>query len=95
MYNCFFGFRFGDGYTVIIRVSGEHPDLDPVMDFFNSEFPKSVLKEKHHNMLQYQLGSDILLSELFGQIEAVRDKLLIEDYSVSQTTLDQVRVQRT
>ncbi|XP_060560202.1 phospholipid-transporting ATPase ABCA1-like [Ruditapes philippinarum] len=82
--------RFGDGYTVIIRVSGDVPDMDPVMDFFSSEFPKSLLKEKHHNMLQYQLGSDIHLSELFGQIEAVRDRLNIEDYSVSQTTLDQV-----
>ena len=41
-------------------------------------------------MLQYQLGSDIKLSSLFGQIEAVRDKCKIEDYSVSQTTLDQV-----
>lgn len=82
--------RFGDGYTVIIRVSGDVPDMDPVMDFFNSEFPNSVLKEKHHNMLQYQLGSEIKLSVLFGQIEAVREKLKIEDYSVSQTTLDQV-----
>lgn len=76
---------------MIIRVSGEHPDLDPVMEFFNEEFPGCVLKEKHHNMLQYQLGSDIRLSVLFGQIEAVRERLLIEDYSVSQTTLDQVR----
>lgn len=82
--------KFGDGYTVIIRVSGEDPDLDPVTDFFNMEFPKSVLKEKHHNMLQYQLGSDVKLSVLFGQIEAVRGRLKIEDYSVSQTTLDQV-----
>lgn len=88
-YICCF-YRFGDGYTVIIRVSGEVPHMDPVMDFFNAEFPKSVLKEKHHNMLQYQLGSDIQLSELFGQIEAVRGRLNIEDYSVSQTTLDQV-----
>jgi len=48
------------------------------------------LKEKHHNMVQYQLGSDVRLSEVFGQIEAVRDQFLIEDYSVSQTTLDQV-----
>ena len=61
-----------------------------MMEYFNSNFPQSVLKEKHHNMLQYQLGSDIKLSRLFGQIEAVRERLLIEDYSVSQTTLDQV-----
>lgn len=83
-------FRFGDGYTVIIRVSGEFPNMDPVTDFFNTEFQGAVLKEKHHNMLQYQLGSDIKLSNLFGQIEAVRERLQIEDYSVSQTTLDQV-----
>lgn len=71
-------------------MSGDVPDMDPVMEFFNTEFPNSVLKEKHHNMLQYQLGSDTKLSVLFGQIEAVRGKLNIEDYSVSQTTLDQV-----
>ena len=85
-------FRFGDGYTVIVRVSGEFPDMDPVMEYFNSQFPNPVLKEKHHNMLQYQLGSDIKLSTLFGQIEAARDRLNIEDYSVSQTTLDQVDI---
>jgi len=49
-------------------------------------------QEQHHNMLQYQLGPDIKLSQLFGQIETVRERLNIEDYSVSQTTLDQVRV---
>ena len=84
-------FRFGDGYTVIIRVSGEFPDMDPVMQYIESHFPGAILKERHHNMLQYQLGSDIKLSALFGQIEAVRDRLSIEDYSVSQTTLDQVK----
>ncbi|XP_052284173.1 phospholipid-transporting ATPase ABCA1-like isoform X3 [Dreissena polymorpha] len=82
--------KFGDGYTVIIRVSGEFPNMDPVIEFFNTEFKGAVLKEKHHNMLQYQLGSDIKLSNLFGQIEEVRERLQIEDYSVSQTTLDQV-----
>lgn len=75
---------------MIVRVSGEFPDMDPVIEYFSSHFPDSVLKEKHHNMLQYQLRSDVRLSALFGQIEAVRDRLNIEDYSVSQTTLDQV-----
>ena len=85
-----FPFRFGDGYTVIVRISGEFPDMEPVIQYFNTSFPNSILKEKHHNMLQYQLGSDVKLSAVFGQIEAVRDELNIEDYSVSQTTLDQV-----
>ena len=75
---------------MIVRISGEFPDMEPVIEYFNSSFPNSILKEKHHNMLQYQLGSDVKLSAVFGQIEACRDKLRIEDYSVSQTTLDQV-----
>lgn len=43
-------------------------------------------------MLQYQLGPTIKLSYIFGQIESVRHEFSIEDYSVSQTTLDQVSV---
>lgn len=82
--------RFGDGYTILIRVSGNNPNLEPVEQYINTMFPGSTLKEKHHNMLQYQLGPTIKLSYIFGQIESVRHEFSIEDYSVSQTTLDQV-----
>ncbi|XP_071145778.1 phospholipid-transporting ATPase ABCA1-like isoform X2 [Mytilus edulis] len=82
--------RFGNGYTVIIRVAGEIPVLEPVKDFMANVFGDPELKEEHNNMLQYQLNSKIKLSRIFGQMEAVRDNLNIEDYSVSQTTLDQV-----
>ncbi|XP_062592616.1 phospholipid-transporting ATPase ABCA1-like [Saccostrea cucullata] len=82
--------RFGDGYTILIRVSGANPNLEPVERYINTMFPGSTLKEKHHNMLQYQLGPTIKLSYIFGQIESVRHEFSIEDYSVSQTTLDQV-----
>ena len=84
--------RFGDGYTVIIRVSGQEPDLQPLMSFIETTFPSAELKEKHHSMLQYQLGSsNLCLAWAFGQLEAIRDEYNIEDYSISQTTLDQVR----
>ena len=89
-YNC--TCRFGDGYTVIIRVSGQDPDLRPLMAFIESTFPSAELKEKHHSMLQYQLGSsNLCLAWAFGQLEAIREEYNIEDYSISQTTLDQVR----
>lgn len=83
-------FRFGSGYTVIIHVSGEKPDLASVKNYMSATFPQSVLKDSHHNMLQYQLGQNIKLSSVFGHVEQVRDELNIEYYSVSQTTLDQV-----
>ncbi|KAK1175667.1 phospholipid-transporting ATPase ABCA1-like [Acipenser oxyrinchus oxyrinchus] len=85
--------RFGDGYTIILRVAGPNPDLKPVMEFIESELPGSVLKEKHRNMLQYQLPSSLSsLARLFSILSKNKSQLRIEDYSVSQTTLDQVFV---
>uniref|UniRef100_A0AAR2ISX6 P-type phospholipid transporter n=1 Tax=Pygocentrus nattereri TaxID=42514 RepID=A0AAR2ISX6_PYGNA len=84
--------RFGDGYTIILRVAGLNPDLQPVIKFIESELPGSTLKEKHRNMLQYQLPSSLCsLAHIFSILAKHKDILRIEDYSVSQTTLDQVR----
>jgi hypothetical protein len=74
--------------------SSEHgqQQLQRVASYLESSFQGIVLKEQHHNMLQYQIPSSVntCLAELFGRIESVREELAIEDYSVSQTTLDQV-----
>lgn len=61
-----------------------------VEEFITTTFRGSELLEAHHNMLQYQLKSRVKLSYIFGQLEKVKSRLNIEDYSVSQTTLDQV-----
>uniref|UniRef100_A0A4W6E1W5 P-type phospholipid transporter n=1 Tax=Lates calcarifer TaxID=8187 RepID=A0A4W6E1W5_LATCA len=85
--------RFGDGYTVIVRVGGSPPALKPVEDFVQQTFPGSVLKEKHHNTLQYQLVcTQGALATIFSQFTSHQHRLGVEDYSVSQTTLDQVFV---
>ncbi|KAM9836585.1 phospholipid-transporting ATPase ABCA1 [Aulostomus maculatus] len=85
--------RFGDGYTVIVRVGGSPPDLKLVEDFVQQTFPGSVLKEKHHNTLQYQLPyTQGALANIFSQFTSHQQRLGVEDYSVSQTTLDQVFV---
>lgn len=84
--------RFGDGYTVIVRVGGSPPLLKPVEDFVQKTFHGSILKEKHHNTLQYQFPyASGALANIFRQFSSQRQRLGIEDYSVSQTTLDQVR----
>uniref|UniRef100_A0A8B9LWB7 P-type phospholipid transporter n=1 Tax=Astyanax mexicanus TaxID=7994 RepID=A0A8B9LWB7_ASTMX len=85
--------RFGDGYTIVLRVAGADPQLEPVMKFIEHELPGSTLKEKHRNMLQYQLPSSLSsLARIFSILAKNKDELHIEDYSVSQTTLDQVFV---
>uniref|UniRef100_A0A2C9L2Z3 ABCA1-4-like C-terminal R2 regulatory domain-containing protein n=1 Tax=Biomphalaria glabrata TaxID=6526 RepID=A0A2C9L2Z3_BIOGL len=65
--------------------------MHPIMEFISSTFPTAKLREKHHNMLQYQLPTDNLsLSRLFEAMELAKRDFHVEDYSVSQTTLDQV-----
>uniref|UniRef100_A0A8C1B8X4 ATP-binding cassette, sub-family A (ABC1), member 1A n=1 Tax=Cyprinus carpio carpio TaxID=630221 RepID=A0A8C1B8X4_CYPCA len=84
--------KFGDGYTIILRVAGADPQLEPVMEFIERELPGSTLKEKHRNMLQYQLPSSLTsLARIFSLLSKNKEQLHIEDYSVSQTTLDQVK----
>lgn len=84
--------RFGDGYTIILRVAGPDPVLLPVMKFIESELSGSTLKEKHRNMLQYQLPSSrTSLTHIFSVLAKNKEMLRIEDYSVTQTTLDQVK----
>lgn len=50
-------------------------------------------QERHHTKVQYQLKSEhISLAQVFSKMEQVMGVLGIEDYSVSQTTLDNVSV---
>ncbi|NXX10994.1 ABCA2 protein, partial [Podargus strigoides] len=84
--------RFGDGYMITVRTKSSL-NVKEVVRFFNRNFPEAVLKERHHTKAQYQLKSDqISLAQVFSKMEQVVDVLGIEDYSVSQTTLDNVFV---
>ncbi|XP_059504050.1 retinal-specific phospholipid-transporting ATPase ABCA4 isoform X2 [Stegostoma tigrinum] len=88
-------YKFGDGYVVTLKIKGTQPgaspDLNPAEEFFKSNFPDSLQIEKHHNMIQYQLSSSSL-SKIFQLLISNKEQLKIDEYSVSQTTLDQVFV---
>ncbi|KAM3610350.1 uncharacterized protein V6R79_002902 [Siganus canaliculatus] len=84
--------RFGDGYMITVRTKSSS-SVKEVVRFFNRNFPEAVLKDRHHTKVQYQLKSDrISLAQVFSKMEQVVEVLGIEDYSVSQTTLDNVFV---
>uniref|UniRef100_A0A7N6FL20 P-type phospholipid transporter n=1 Tax=Anabas testudineus TaxID=64144 RepID=A0A7N6FL20_ANATE len=88
-------YKFGDGYVVTMKIRaakpGCSPDLNPAEAFMESTFPGCIQREKHYNTLQYKISSSSL-ARIFQMVIANKDKLNIEDYSVSQTTLDQVFV---
>ncbi|KAF6716400.1 Retinal-specific ATP-binding cassette transporter [Oryzias melastigma] len=88
-------YKYGDGYVVTMKIRtanpGCHPDLSPAEAFMESTFPGCIQTEKHYNTLQYKISSSSL-ARIFQMVLVNKDKLNIEDYSVSQTTLDQVFV---
>lgn len=92
---CIFFSRFGDGYVVTMKIkaakAGVCPELEPVESFMESSFPGCIQREKHYNTLQYEIASSSL-ARIFQLVVANKDRLNVEDYSVSQTTLDQVRM---
>ncbi|XP_013411172.1 ATP-binding cassette sub-family A member 3 isoform X2 [Lingula anatina] len=87
--------KFGEGYTLIARIGppsrGEDTVLQPVMEFIEKSFPGSVLKDEHQGLVHYHI-TDTTLSwaKIFGTMERAKAEFHIEDYSVSQTTLEQV-----
>ncbi|XP_023576085.1 retinal-specific ATP-binding cassette transporter [Octodon degus] len=88
-------YKFGDGYIVTMKIKSPKddllPDLNLVEQFFQGNFPGSVQRERHYNMLQFQVSSSSL-ARIFQLLISHKDSLLIEEYSVTQTTLDQVFV---
>ncbi|XP_069558445.1 phospholipid-transporting ATPase ABCA1 isoform X1 [Brachyistius frenatus] len=87
--------RFGDGYTIILRLGDtkSDPDSSLVSTYMQKSFPSIELKEQHQNVLQYQLPSHTCsLARVFDVLANNYEELDIVDFSVSQTTLDQVFV---
>jgi len=91
--------KFGEGYslTVKLRVSrGEQISVEAktqaLMQFVSSTFPTSQLKDHHDVQFHYSIGRapGLTWARLFGTMERARSKYDIDDYSVSQTTLEQL-----
>ncbi len=66
-------------------------NINEVKLFMEKSFPGSELIAIHNNLLHYYI-SDTSLSWaiIFGIIERAKERLNIEDYSIGQTTLEQI-----
>ncbi|KAM7427451.1 hypothetical protein ABFA07_021424 [Porites harrisoni] len=65
--------------------------VNRVMQFVSSAFGGATLMDSHSGILHYQIVNEALSwSYIFGQLERNRHALNIVDYSISQTTLEQV-----
>lgn len=82
--------RFGAGHTLTLTVPPERPE--PTIAFVKATFPGAVLREMHGSRLRFQLppGGDCTLARVFRELAAQGEDHGVEDFSVSQTTLEEV-----
>ncbi|PSN43689.1 hypothetical protein C0J52_19461 [Blattella germanica] len=68
-------------------------DLNPIKAFIEQSFPGSLLVEEYQGLLTYSISNPtIKWSKMFGIMEKAKQQLNIEDYSLGQTSLEQVRL---
>ncbi|XP_072455433.1 phospholipid-transporting ATPase ABCA3-like isoform X2 [Notamacropus eugenii] len=88
--------KYGSGYTLLAKIKGktneeEKMSLETFKIFVKETFPGSILEEEHQGMVHYHLPKENLKwSKVFGIMEEVKDKYKLDDYSVSQVSLEQV-----
>ncbi|XP_078344110.1 phospholipid-transporting ATPase ABCA3-like [Oculina patagonica] len=76
---------------IVQPVNPDRVGTESVMQFVANTFPGAQLMDSHSGILHYQINTEGLSwSYIFGQLERNRAALNIVDYSVSQTTLEQV-----
>ncbi|XP_054308562.1 phospholipid-transporting ATPase ABCA3-like [Pongo pygmaeus] len=82
--------KFGNIYILKVKVKTE----DKLQDFkcyVATTFPGSVLKHENQGILNYYIPSkDCRWGKVFGILEQAKEQFDLEDYSVSQITLEQV-----
>lgn len=91
--------RFSEGFSVTIKIkkiqnsSGvEHRDTTAIENFMLRNFTGCELREKHQELLNYYIRDrSAKWSTLFGVLERAKSELDIEDYSIGQASLEQVR----
>uniref|UniRef100_A0ABM5F152 Phospholipid-transporting ATPase ABCA3 n=1 Tax=Pogona vitticeps TaxID=103695 RepID=A0ABM5F152_9SAUR len=84
--------KFGSGYTLLAKThSDEEENLPAFKTFVEKTFPGSVLKHEHQGMVHYHLtNKNLSWAQVFGVLEKAKEKYCVEDYSVSQISLEQV-----
>ncbi|GMT18451.1 hypothetical protein PFISCL1PPCAC_9748, partial [Pristionchus fissidentatus] len=81
--------RYGTGYSLLIRLK-HSSDAEKTRSRVLETFPGAVMKEHHVVQMNFEVPRSGSWSALFETTEALAEELQFEDYSLSQTTLEQV-----
>ncbi len=95
--------KFGKGYTLLARIRPANTEHEPntmesrvnsLVDFLHHAFTGVELKDIHVQQgfihCHIPASPDLTWAAIFGAIEKNKGSLGLEDYSVSQSTLEQI-----
>lgn len=88
--------KFAQGYNLTIKLKKPHEgqtiETGPIEKLIKTNFPSAKLREKHEELMYYHIrDASKPWSEMFGVLEqAKRGNYNIEDYSLGQSSLEQV-----
>jgi ATP-binding cassette subfamily A (ABC1) protein 3 len=86
--------KFGSGFELVVKlqITDLARQIDEMNSFVNSMFPSAVLMSENGGLITYQIPREEMKMGLaFTELENNKTRLCIEDYSVAQPTLEQVR----
>jgi len=88
--------KFGSGYSIDVKFKKEY--LDNGVDIVRSAFPQATLLDRHDLIANFELpnppNNPVNVSEIFATLQNNLANIL-DDYSVSQTSLEQVFLKLT
>ncbi|XP_037714104.1 ATP-binding cassette sub-family A member 3-like [Drosophila subpulchrella] len=87
--------KFSKGLILRIKVrrnlGRSHQDIDAVKAFVRGTYPHSILRDNTLGLLTFYIPlTEVKWSRIFGMMEKNRIQLNVEDYSISQTTLEEI-----
>ncbi|GBP90838.1 ATP-binding cassette sub-family A member 3 [Eumeta japonica] len=91
--------KFSQGYTVVVKCKpGAERDVtvDAVNAYIKANFHDSRLIDTYLGICTYYVSdADVAWWQMFDVMERAKSKFAVDDYSVTQTTLEQVFLQFT
>lgn len=89
--------KFSEGYTLTIKIQKDeiHDDteMETIERFVKKNFPSARVQEKHRELITFYIADKSLpWSRMFGIMEKGKTALHIEDYSLGQSSLEQVLI---
>jgi ATP-binding cassette subfamily A (ABC1) protein 3 len=86
--------KFGSGFELVVKlnVTDLARQIEEMNAFVDTMFPSAVLMSENGGLLTYQVPRrEMKMGVAFTELENNKARLSIEDYSVAQPTLEQVR----